>query len=88
MIRWSLFAFLMVALLATSIGAVKLRHESRQLFVQLAAAERERDQIAVEWSRLQLEQAWLADASRVERLARERLDMRLPEGIQILVVEP
>lgn len=88
MIRWSLFAFLMVALLATSIGAVKLRHESRQLFVQLAAAERERDRIAVEWSRLQLEQAWLADASRVERLARERLDMRLPEGIQILVVEP
>ncbi|MGY6631108.1 MAG: cell division protein FtsL [Wenzhouxiangella sp.] len=88
MIRWTLFAFLMVALLATSIGAVKLRHESRQLFVQLAAAERERDQIAVEWSRLQLEQAWLADASRVERLARERLDMRLPEGIQILVVEP
>ncbi|MGY6586781.1 MAG: cell division protein FtsL [Wenzhouxiangella sp.] len=88
MIRWIAFSILMVALLATSIGAVKLRHESRQLFVQLAAAERERDQIAVEWSRLQLEQAWLADASRVERLARERLDMQLPDRISILVAEP
>ncbi len=88
MIRWIVFSVLMVTLLATSIAAVKLRHESRQLFVQLAAAERERDQIAVEWSRLQLEQAWLADASRVERLARERLDMQLPEQISILVAEP
>ncbi len=85
MIRWILFAVLMAALLASSVGVVVLRHESRLLFSALQDAEFERDQISVEWSRLQLEQAWLAEAGRVEREAHEQLDMRRPEQIGILV---
>jgi cell division protein FtsL len=36
---------------------------------------------------LQLEQAWLADASHVEGKAREHLGMEIPEKAVILVVD-
>lgn len=84
MIRWLLFTVLLVSLLATSIGVVMLRHESRQLFTALQRAEAERDQAQVEWSRLQLEQAWLAEAGRIEREAREQLGMGRPPKVGIL----
>ncbi len=88
MIRWLLLLFLTVAVLASAIGVVVLRHESRQLFVALQEAETERDSARVEWSRLQLEQAWLGDAGRVERQARDELDMESPEDVRILVTSP
>jgi cell division protein FtsL len=50
--------------------------------------EDERDAFIAEWSRLQLEQAWLADASHIESKARERLGMQAPEDTVILVIEP
>jgi len=88
MIRWLLLLLLTVAVLVSAIGVVVLRHESRQLFVALQEAETERDAARVEWSRLQLEQAWLGDAGRVESQAREELKMESPEGVRILVTSP
>ncbi|TVQ36095.1 MAG: cell division protein FtsL [Wenzhouxiangella sp.] len=88
MIRWLLFTLLLLSLLVTAIGVVVLRHESRQLFTTLQRAEAERDQSQVEWSRLQLEQAWLAEAGRIEREARDKLSMDRPPRIGILVEAP
>lgn len=88
MIRWLLLLVLTAAVLASAIGVVMLRHESRQLFVALQEAEGKRDAARVEWSRLQLEQAWLGDAGRVERQAREQLGMETPEDVRILVTSP
>lgn len=85
MIRWLAFFLVLGLLLASAIGVVALRHESRQLFAGLQEAAAERDQARVEWSRLQLEQAWLAEAGRVEREARDQLGMTLPERTGILV---
>jgi len=88
MIRWLLVLVLTAAVLGSAIGVVVLRHESRQLFVALQNAETARDAARVEWSRLQLEQAWLGDAGRVESQAREQLDMATPENVRILVTSP
>lgn len=85
MMRWLLFAVLLMSLLASAIGVVVLRHESRQLFGALQMAATDRDRASMEWSRLQLEQAWLAETGRVEREARERLNMQRPAQIGILV---
>jgi len=41
-----------------------------------------------EWSRLQIEQGWLADASRIEKTARGVLQMQQPAETHILVVRP
>ncbi len=87
MMRWIVFFVLLAALLASAVGVVVMRHEARLQFVALQQTEEARDRARVEWSRLQLEQAWLAESGRIERHAREALDMRRPEGVRILVEE-
>ncbi len=72
----------------SALGVVYTRHESRQYAVQLGELEDQRDAFITEWSRLQLEQAVLADAGTVEPRARESLGMKNPEKTVILVVQP
>jgi len=73
---------------ASALGVVYTRHQSRQLAVQLGQLEAERDNAMAEWSRLQLEQAWRADAGQIEAVARRELDMRSPEDTRIMVIRP
>jgi cell division protein FtsL len=77
----------LAAVICSALGVVYTRHESRRAAVQLGLLEDQRDEIIAEWSRLQLEQAWLADASHVESKARKYLGMQIPEEALILVVE-
>lgn len=83
---------LLIALLACSIasaiGVVYIRHMHRKLFVQLSQLERERDDLNIEFGRLQLEQATWAESNRVDQIARERLGMKFPEASDIVVVRP
>ena len=78
----------MIFAVGSALGVVYTRHESRQYAVQLGQLENDRDESLVEWSRLQLEQAVLADAGTVEPKARDELGMGSPEDTVILVVEP
>ena len=77
----------LAAVVGSALGVVYARHESRRASVQLGLLEDERDEIIAEWSRLQLEQAWLADASHVESKARAELGMEMPDQSQILIVK-
>jgi cell division protein FtsL len=61
----------------SALGVVYARQQSRQLAVQLGGLEAVRDEAIAEWSRLQLEQAWLADAGNIEVKARDRRQLRL-----------
>ena len=74
--------------IGSALGVVDMRHQSRLLAVQLSLLEIDQDEGLAEWSRLQIEQGWLADASRIEKTAREVLHMQQPETTQILVIEP
>ena len=78
----------LIAVIGSALGVVYTRHESRREAVELGQLENERDAFIAEWSRLQLEQAWLADASHIESKATDRLGMRTPENTTILVVKP
>ena len=83
-----LLLFLLVAVTLTATGVVYAKYASRKYFVELQSLRNERDAIDVEWGRLQLEQSTWATHGRVERLARERLNMRIPEAREILVIRP
>lgn len=79
---------LAVAVVGSALGVVYLQHESRSLFVHRQRLQSEQDEYQVEWSRLQLEQAWLGDASRIESIAREQLRMRPPEQPELMLIDP
>ena len=86
-VRLILTILLLASVTVSALGVVYTRHQSRSLSVALGELENVRDETIAEWSRLQLEQAWLADASHVERKARDELGMDQPSETQILVVE-
>ncbi len=77
---------LVLAVLASAIGVIYAKHEGRKQFVQLQALERERDQMNVEWGQLQLEQGTWATHSRVERVARKRLGMEMPDAKSVVII--
>ncbi len=78
----------LVADVSSALGVVYTRHQSRLLAVELGALEGQLDEGLAEWSRLQIEQGWLADASQIEKTAREVLQMQQPDQTHILVVRP
>jgi cell division protein FtsL len=84
--------FLVVVLLAANviaaIGVVHARHRHRLLFVELTRLEAARDELDIDFGRLQLEQATWAEANRIDQVARTRLGMKFPEASEIVVVRP
>ncbi len=57
-----LLIVLLACTIASAIGVVFMRHRHRQLFVELSKLEHARDELNIEFGRLQLEQATLAQA--------------------------
>jgi len=78
----------LIADVSSALGVVYARHESRRLAIELGTLEARQDEGLAEWSRLQIEQAWLADASQIEKKARRILQMQQPERTKILVLSP
>ncbi len=78
----------LLADVSSALGVVYTRHQSRLLAVELGVLEARQDEGLAEWSRLQIEQGWLADASHIEKTAREVLKMQQPDETKILVVRP
>ena len=77
----------LIADVTSALGVVYARHQSRLLAVELGQLETRQDEGLAEWSRLQIEQGWLADASQIEKTARGELQMHQPAETKILVVQ-
>jgi cell division protein FtsL len=83
-----LVTLLALASVISAIGVVHARHRHRQLFVELTKLEKARDELNIEFGRLQLEQATWAESNRIDQIARSRLGMKFPETGDIVVVRP
>jgi cell division protein FtsL len=79
---------LLLALIACALGLVTSQHQARKLFAELEREQEHAKQLDVEWGQLQLEQSTWAMHARVEKIARERLRMSLPDAKRTQVVMP
>ena len=79
---------LLLGVVASGVAVVDARHQHRQLFVELSRLERERDELNIEFGRLQLEQATWAETHRIEKIARGQLGMKYPEAAELRVLIP
>jgi cell division protein FtsL len=77
---------LLIAVLASALGVVWTRHESRVLFVNLTALQNQRDELNIEYGKLELEQATYAEPRRIDDEARQKLGMvdPRPQDIRLL----
>jgi cell division protein FtsL len=77
-----------LAVMATAFGVVVSKHETRQQYKALVSLENARDDMDVEWGKLQLEQSSWATHGRVETQARERLKMSIPDIGDAVMITP
>ena len=73
--------------LASAILLVYSKHQSRKLFVELQQLKYRVDALNTEWSQLQLEQSAWSGHGRIERIARNRLSMVMPEPADVVFVK-
>ena len=79
-------ALLIFFILGSALSVIYTKHLSRQYFAELQSLQKNRDNLHMEWSQLLLEQGTWATDVRVERVARERLKMNMPNPDEIKVI--
>ena len=79
---------LLIAAISSALAVVYARQKHRQLFIVLTGLERERDDLNIEFGRLQLEQATWAETNRIEQIATGKLGMVYPNSKDVVVVRP
>ena len=79
---------LLLALTVCALGLVTSQHKARKLFAELEQEQERAKQLDVEWGQLQLEQSTWAMHARVEKIARERLRMSVPDAKRTQMVMP
>ena len=77
---------LLIVTFVSAISVVYVKHYNRKLFVELQQLEKERDDMTVEWGKLQLEQNTWATHARIERIARQKLQMVTPDTNDIIYI--
>ncbi|MCF6280928.1 MAG: cell division protein FtsL [Candidatus Polarisedimenticolaceae bacterium] len=81
-----IIACLVLVVVTSAISVVYAKYLSRSYFFQLEALRLEREQLDVDWRRLQLEESAVATHSQVEHKAHTVLKMRLPNIDEVVVV--
>ncbi len=85
-IHYLVAGLLAVLVLGSAVSVVYARHDARKLFMELQQLTARRDALNIDWGRLQIERSTWATHGRVEQMARQELDMRIPDpdGVEIL----
>jgi cell division protein FtsL len=86
--RHFFIALMILATIISGVAVVYARHLHRQAYIKLSTLEKQRDELNIEFSRLQLEQATWSETNRIEQIAAERLQMVFPQDIDVVVVRP
>ena len=84
--RYVILAVQVVANVVTALLVVRDRHEHRLAFIALNKLDKARDELNIEFGRLQLAQATWAESNRVDQVARTRLGMVFPRTEDIVVL--
>jgi cell division protein FtsL len=84
--RYLVHVILGFAVMASALGVVYSKHESRRLFVSLQNLEGERDAMNIDWGRLQLEQSTWATHARIAASAEKKLGMKVPDMNDITII--
>lgn len=77
-----------VLLVISAVAVTFSVHEARRLTARQQQLQAERDRLQTEWGQLLLERSAWGSYARVERLAGEKLDMKLPDKDERVVIRP
>jgi cell division protein FtsL len=73
---------------ASALSVIYTKHLSRKLVAELEVLEQARDDMNVEWGRLQIEHSTWASHDRIQNIARTELGLHIPSADAIILVRP
>lgn len=76
-----------IVCVVSALALVYTKHESRKLFIELERLTGVRDELNIEWGRLQIEQSTWATHARIEQVATKELGLARPSPDEIYVIE-
>lgn len=79
---------MVIAVLASAISVIHIKHSSRGKFIELQKLEKRRYELNEEWGRLLLEQSTWAGLGRVEQQAKICLMMFRPIEAVTVIIRP
>ncbi|RUR28222.1 MULTISPECIES: cell division protein FtsL [Vreelandella] len=79
---------LFIACIISGLATVAVTHMTRVQYAQLQQLEQEKNQLQTEWGQLLLEEGAWSTPARIEQIATERLDMRIPDVHDVEVIRP
>ncbi len=82
----TLILSLLTLVMVSALSLVYSKHQSRKLFVEVQQLQKQIDELDIDWGRLQLEQSAWSAHSRIERIARKRLNMKPPTANEIVYI--
>lgn len=85
---WLRPALLLALVVGSALAVSYSVHEARRLTARAQELQAEQDRLKTQWGQLLLERSTWGAYGRVERLAREELNMKVPEGDERVVVKP
>jgi cell division protein FtsL len=87
MIKHVAFFLLVAAVFTSALEIVLHRHQNRQLFLAWQELQTQQSDLDREWGQLLLEQGTWGTHGRIEDIARNQLDMTLPDVSEIFRVK-
>jgi len=78
--------FLWALILVSALSIIYSAHDTRNKFNQLEVLRGQQDALQVEWGKYLLEESAWASYERIEKIAIEKLSMKIPVGQEIVMV--
>jgi cell division protein FtsL len=82
-----LMLVLVTSVLLSGMAVVYAKYESRKLFSEMEKLRLQRDDMVVDWGRLQIELATWSENSRIQEKAIEKLGMQMPAMSNVVVIK-
>ena len=83
----AIVVLLLLAVIGSALGVVYAREQNRRLFVEYTQLQKDRDDLNVEFGRIEIEQATWAETNRIDQVARGQLGLVAPGPADTVVVK-
>lgn len=82
-----ILSILISVVFVSALQLIQMRQQNRLLFAQLQTLQQQHEVLEEQWRKLQLEQSTWAQLNRIETIAKNQLNMKVPSLEEIVVID-
>lgn len=86
--KYLLLTGIVILLVVSALAVVVNKYQSRTLFIEIQKQEKMLDEYEVKWGQLQLELSTLTEEGKIERIAKNKLKLILPQRENTIYIKP